>query len=83
MDEAVRRAASMTAVVQDTGGLRACISAEGPEEFESSVVPYIFETVMKQIPQPEFFYPEKQIAGIDRTIRQQTQLGCACRASYF
>jgi len=83
MRETMRGTAAMASGVKFTGCFRTAVFSIAPKICERRVVPDGLEWIDQNIAEQEFLFPEEEIAGIDRTIRQDAEFGAPGRTSHL
>jgi len=77
MDQTVSGTAAVARIVKRTGDLRAGIPGECSEKVEQMIAPDRIEGIGKDISKTEFRSSEKEVAGIDGTVRHHPKLRCS------
>ncbi len=73
--------AAMANSVMNACCLRTFVSGKSAEEGKCSMAPDGIEGIGQDIPKQKIATPEKQVAGIDRTVGHYAELRCACGTS--
>jgi hypothetical protein len=78
MNKTMGWASAMANSVMRARCLRTVVSGKGAEEGKCSMAPDGIEGIGQDIPKQKIAAPEKQVAGIDRTVGHDAKLCCAC-----
>jgi len=81
MNKTMSWAAAMANSVMNARCLRTFVSSKSAEEGKCSMAPDGIEGIGQNIPKQKIATPEKQVAGIDRTVGHDAELCCACGTS--
>ena len=77
----MRRAAAVAFGMKPAIAHRAAVSVKPPEEIELRRAPDLFKGICQDIAEAELLHPEEEIAGEDRSVGHDAELGDARRAS--
>ncbi len=69
----------MAVPVEATFPDRTLIALKPPEKAEPLIPEYILNRIIKNVPETELLYPEKEVTGIDRPVRKKPYLHSSCR----
>ena len=79
--ETVGRASAMTFRVKAASRLSAGIPSGFAEKRERPMAPDGLKGVGQDVAEQKLPFPEKEVAGVDRAVRHQTQLRGPCRTT--